>query len=167
MQLDIRHWSILLKIAATVQLQKAYCITALISESRNLTSTTRSLASTPRHLIHVRLKKTGCEKLLRVACAPTWHVQNLSGQVFSFVSTETGNIRKHALHKLCEMVASAKWQIMFSNNNNNNTQNAAVAPRPSTTHPLVWAEQHKHTSVYNLPVPGLPPSDTSLHYSAH
>ena len=40
---------------------------------------------------------------------------------------------------------------------NNNTQNAAVAPRPSTTHPLVWAEQHKHTSVYNLPVPGLPP----------
>ena len=39
----------------------------------------------------------------------------------------------------------------------NNTQNAAVAPRPSTTHPLVWAEQHKHTSVYNLPVPGLPP----------
>ena len=42
-------------------------------------------------------------------------------------------------------------------NNNNNTQNAAVAPRPSTTHPLVWAEQHKHTSVYNLPVPGLPP----------
>ena len=27
----------------------------------------------------------------------------------------------------------------------NNTQNAAVAPRPSTTHPLVWAEQHKHT----------------------
>ena len=44
-----------------------------------------------------------------------------------------------------------------NNNNNNNTQNAAVAPRPSTTHPLVWAEQHKHTSVYNLPVPGLPP----------
>ena len=31
-------------------------------------------------------------------------------------------------------------------NNNNNTQNAAVAPRASTTHPLVWAEQHKHTS---------------------
>ena len=45
----------------------------------------------------------------------------------------------------------------YNNNNNNNTQNAAVAPRPSTTHPLVWAEQHKHTSVYNLPVPGLPP----------
>ena len=38
-----------------------------------------------------------------------------------------------------------------------NTQCAAIAPRPSTTHPLVWAEQHKHTSVYNLPVPGLPP----------
>ena len=47
--------------------------------------------------------------------------------------------------------------MYVSNNNNNNTQNAAVAPRPSSTHPLVWAEQHKHTSVYNLPVPGLPP----------
>ena len=33
----------------------------------------------------------------------------------------------------------------------NNTQCAAIAPR------LVWAEQHQHISVYNLPVPGLPP----------
>ena len=40
----------------------------------------------------------------------------------------------------------------------NNTQFFAVAPRPLTTHPLVWVEQHEHTSVYNLPVPGLPPS---------
>ena len=26
---------------------------------------------------------------------------------------------------------------------------------PKAIDPLVWAEQHKHTSVYNLPVPGL------------
>ena len=33
--------------------------------------------------------------------------------------------------------------FILANYNNNNTQNAAVAPRPSTTHPLVWAEQHQ------------------------
>ena len=53
-------------------------------------------------------------------------------------------------------VLGVYWEY-FMVYTNNNTQNAAVAPRPSTTHPLVWAEQHKHTSVYNLPVPGLPP----------
>ena len=42
-------------------------------------------------------------------------------------------------------------------------QNAAVAPRPLTTHPLVWAEQHKHTTY--LCQAYLP--DTSLHYSTH
>ena len=33
-----------------------------------------------------------------------------------------------------------------------NTQCAAVAPRPSTTHPLVWAEQHiQYTVVQDTP----------------
>ena len=59
------------------------------------------------------------------------------------------NIHQYNQHNIVPGLAPFRFH--------NNTQNAAVAPRPLTTHPLVWAEQHKHTSVYNLPVPGLPP----------
>ena len=48
---------------------------------------------------------------------------------------------------------------------NNNTQSAAVAPRPSTTHPLLWVEQHKiHQYTTYLCLAYL--HDTSLYYSA-
>ena len=70
---------------------------------------------------------------------------------FMYASQEANPLMCSASLLYCEVIG------IYDLKTNNNTQCTAVAPRPSTTHPLVWAEQHKHTSVYNLPVSGLPP----------
>ena len=71
----------------------------------------------------------------------------------------------HAIYMIVHVHTHSCLLKLHALHPSSNTQNAAVAPRPSTTHPLVWAEQHKHTSVYNLPVPGLHSSSILLQYS--
>ena len=99
-------------------------VTALITVvSKNLTSTTKSFASTPQTFDSStrRLKKTGLEELVRVAI--NWSCTYLA--LPKFVRTDVFvwgalklpsniGVRKHTFNKLCEVVISSKKQSVLS-----------------------------------------------------